>query len=205
PRWEHRRPEGGRARDRAVDRARRVREVSQAKARRHPPRRRHLRDDRAHELRLPAAGGGVFPRLLRADADQARAAALPEDDVSRIDLLSSAGCTLRDRYGRDRSFSLRHRLPAAVRAQARGRRPDQQTRPHRGGEEQGLLRERQEALEAVVSHREERRVGKGASLMFRFRHDVARLYPPTRARVRWLEWWAKARIATVPSKHRVSA
>ena len=86
---EHRPSDGRRARDRAADRARRVREIPEAQARRHPSRRRHLRDDRPHELCLPAAGRGVLPRLLRADADQARAAALPEDDVPGIDLLSS--------------------------------------------------------------------------------------------------------------------
>src|SRR5439155_23177894 len=110
---------------------------------------RHLRDDRAHELRLPAAGGGVLPRQLRADADQARAAALPQDDVSRIDLLPSAGGEMRIRDGGRRPLHLRHRLAAAVRFEKGGRRSDRQDGPVGGGQEQGVLREREEAAEAV--------------------------------------------------------
>ena len=72
---ERRPPDGWRARGGAADRARRVREAAEAQGRRHPSRRRHLRDDRPHGLCLPAAGRGLLPRLLRADADQAPAAA----------------------------------------------------------------------------------------------------------------------------------
>lgn len=45
-------------------------------------RRRHLRSDRPHGLRLRIAGRGVFPRLVRADEDQAQAESLSAADVS---------------------------------------------------------------------------------------------------------------------------
>jgi hypothetical protein len=56
--------------------------------------------------------------LLRADADQARAAALPEDDVSQSTCYHPPGA-MRHRHGRDRSFPLWDRLAALVRAQAK--------------------------------------------------------------------------------------
>src|SRR5215475_3783295 len=52
---------------------------------------------------------------------------------------------------------------------------------------------------------EECRVGKGAAPGLQFGHNVARLCPPGRASVTWLEWWAKARKAATRSKRRVSA
>ena len=53
------RPYGRRDCDRAHDRARPVRETAETQARRHPSRRRHLRDDRPHGLCLQSAGGGI--------------------------------------------------------------------------------------------------------------------------------------------------
>ena len=48
-------------------------------------------------------------------------------------------------------------------------------------------------------------MGKGAALRLWFGHNIARLCPPTRASVIWLERWAKARKVPTRSKHRVSA
>ena len=46
--------------------------------------RRHLRNDRTDGLRLQSPGRGIFPGLIRTDADQASAQPLSEDDVSGV-------------------------------------------------------------------------------------------------------------------------
>jgi len=48
-------------------------------------------------------------------------------------------------------------------------------------------------------------VGKGSALRLRFRHNLARLCPPTGASVTRLERWANTRKGATRSKHRVSA
>src|SRR5262249_40440207 len=98
---------------------------------------------RAHGLRLQPAGGGVFPGSLRADADQASAQPLSENDVPGIDLLLGAGGALCLRQRRCRSFHLRHRRAAAQAAQEGRRRNHQIAEAVAAGRGQGVFGERQ--------------------------------------------------------------
>ncbi len=99
PRLERGAADGSGARAVAAHRQGHLRALPEAEARRLASRRRHLRDDRAHGLRLQPRRRGVLPRQLRADAHQEEAERVFEDDVSRIDLLSRAGGALRGRDG----------------------------------------------------------------------------------------------------------
>jgi hypothetical protein len=115
-----------------------------------PSRRRHLRDDRTHGLRLQPPGRGVFPWAVRADADQASAQPLPQDDVPGVHLLPRAGGALRARNGGGRPFRLRHGCPAAQGAQARGGRRHPRPQAAAGGRAEGVFRQCCAAVETLT-------------------------------------------------------
>src|SRR6266404_4120704 len=75
----------------AADRARHPGGLSARDDRGFARRRGHLRDHQPDGLCLRVAGGGVLPRLLRADEDQTCAEPLPQENAPRHGHLQSAG------------------------------------------------------------------------------------------------------------------